>query len=142
LVTGKWWPNLVNSVTGKITWAHQASEPVYVWGNTFNRVGYTNDAYWANSDSATIENRDYYLELPNFKERVNFNGSAGIGQGLLSGRPITCTPVVGYWATDTNTFYTCTVPNTWTKFYTPYTYPHPLAGSAGTPSVATSGPIN
>jgi len=64
--------------------------------------------------------------LPNFKQRVNFNGTAGIGQGLLKARPNTCAPSVGYWATDTNTLYTCTAPNTWTNFYTPYIYPHPL----------------
>lgn len=140
LLTGKQWPNVVNSLTGKITWPHQESEPVYVWNNTFHRVGYTNDAYWANADSVAIENRDYYLELPNFKEPVNFNGTAGIGQGLLSARPNTCTPVVGYWATDTNTLYTCTATNTWTNFYTPYTYPHPLVGNSETPPLPPTEP--
>jgi len=140
LLTGKQWPNLVNSLTGKITWPHQASEPVYVWNNTFNRVGYTSDAYWANADSVAVENRDYYLQLPNFKEPASFNGTAGIGQGLLSARPRTCTPVVGYWATDTNTLYTCTVTNTWSNFYTPYTHPHPLVGSSGAPPTSSADP--
>jgi len=103
-------------------------------------VGYTSDAYWANADSVAAENRDYYLELPNFKEPVNFNGTAGIGQGRLSARPSTCTPVVGYWAIDTKTLYTCTAKNTWTNFYTPYTYPHPLVGSSGTPPAPPTGP--
>jgi len=40
---------------------------------------------------------------------------------------------VGYWETDTNTFFVCDgVPaNHWQAIYTPYVYPHPLAG--GTP---------
>jgi len=126
IVTGKDWPNLLNTATGTIAWPHQASEPVYVWNNTFNTVGYSSDAFWANADSVSVENRDYYLQLPNVKEPAKFNGTAGIGQGPLSGRPGTCTPFVGYWATDQKTLYQCTAANTWTAFYTPFTYPHPL----------------
>ena len=74
----------------------------------------------------TVENRDYYLELPNYDESASFNGTAGIGQGSLSARPSTCKPSVAYWATDTNTLYQCSSANTWTAYYAPYTYPHPL----------------
>jgi hypothetical protein len=67
----------------------------------------------------------------------SFNGTVGVGSGLLSGRPSTCTTGVGYWATDQGSWnssgaggqgvlYKCTATNTWTLYYTPYTYPHPL----------------
>lgn len=65
--------------------------------------------------------------------------TTGVGVGTLANRPASCTPGVGYWATDQGTWnqapgtpggqgvlYKCTAPNTWTRYYTPYTYPHPL----------------
>jgi len=87
------------------------------------------------------ENAQYY------NHNLDFDGRTGIGCGTLTQRPATCIPGVGYWATkqscagieDTNvgdhpatpisgTLYQCTAPNTWTAYYTPYTYPHPLRG--------------
>jgi hypothetical protein len=57
----------------------------------------------------------------------SFDGSVGIGVGLLSARPSSGLTVgVGYWATDTNTLYRATGATTWETYYTPYTYPHPL----------------
>lgn len=69
-----------------------------------------------------INNRDFYVEV------ASFNGTAGTGSGVLASRPATCTPFVAYWATDTSTLYQCTSTNTWTSYYTPYRYPHPLQG--------------
>ncbi len=87
------------------------------------------------------------LENVNFfnDQTPNFNGTVGCGCGPLSSRPSTCTVGVGYWATNqtctqvssancgphpsaplSGTFYKCTATNTWTSYYTPYTYPHPL----------------
>ncbi len=142
-------PAKVDSVTGTITWPHQAADPWYIWSVTFTPVmNLTNGGLWVSFDTVTVENRDYYLQLPNFKEPATFNGTAGIGVGLLSARPATCTvnPVtgfgVGYFATDTNTLYVCmTTNNNWTVYYTPFTYPHPLVsntpvGNPPTPPVA------
>jgi len=84
------------------------------------------------------ENFDY------FNYTASFNGTAGVGCGTLASRPASCTTGVGYWATTqscsdltgmvganpttpiSGTLYKCTSTNTWTAYYTPYTYPHPL----------------
>lgn len=71
---------------------------------------------------------------------ASFTGATGVGSGTLTARPATCTTGVGYWATDQGTwntlgtdglFYKCTSANTWSLYYTPLTYPHPLRSGAG-----------
>jgi hypothetical protein len=61
-----------------------------------------------------------------WRQTTPFTGASGVGVGLLADRPATCTTGVGYWATDTNTLYRATATNTWTAYYRPYAYPHPL----------------
>lgn len=79
----------------------------------------------------------------------DFSSGGGVGCGTLANRPATCTTGVGYWATNqscsnlsdmvgvapstpiSGTLYKCTAPNTWTAYYTPYTYPHPLRTGGG-----------
>jgi hypothetical protein len=144
LLTGLF-PNKKNSATGTITWPHQASEPVYAWMNIFKTfTNLSNFNYWNNTGPvAIVENQDYYLELPNQNKAATFNGTAGVGSGPVSARPATCTaglggntPGVGYWATDVNggTLFVCNPTNTWTTYYTPYTFPHPLTQGSGTGS--------
>lgn len=60
-------------------------------------------------------NRDYFL--PQY--------------GPAAALPSTCTAdgTTYYGTTDTDVIYKCTSTNTWTQFYVPYTYPHPLRGS-------------
>jgi hypothetical protein len=113
-------PNAVNTTTGTIAWPNEVLEPYYDWLNVFG------GATPVNPSGPIQANRDYYTA------NVSFNGTSGTGSGLLSARPATCTVMVGYWATDTNTFYRCTTTNTWTVYYTPYTYPHPLTLGSGT----------
>ena len=72
----------------------------------------------------------------------NISSNGGIGYGTLANRPTTCETSsetafgngaagAGYFATDVGsqgTLYTCSATNTWSVYYTPYTYPHPLVG--------------
>jgi hypothetical protein len=113
-------------VTG--SWPRQALEPAYAWGNTYNNVRQLDLA----SGYPTIKkNRDFY------NQETPFDGRAGIGVGSLAERPKGCTPGVAYWATDQGEWdnthagpdgqlYICTMPNTWSLYYRPYTYPHPF----------------
>ena len=119
----------------------QETQPVYVFLNR-NETGISN-IY--NTDTDHIQaNRDYFVE------GATFDGTSGVGCGTLANMPATCTynettgTGVGYWATNQScsdftefigvdhtsnfegTLYRCTADNTWTEYYTPYTYPHPL----------------
>jgi len=112
------------------SWPHQVSEPAYAWGNTHDGSRQLDLA----SPYPTIqENRDFY------NQKTPFDGTAGVGVGKLAERPKTCTPGVAYWATDQGDWnsthdgsdgqlYVCTQRDTWSFYYKPYTYPHPLVG--------------
>ena len=115
--------------------------PVYVWDNTLSGSQATSISGYIQSSALLADNLDYYQQFGTLGESGSFNGTKGVGQGLLSARPSTCmagtdpetggsAPGVGYWATDTNTLYVCNPTNTWTAYYTPYTYPHPLTQSS------------
>jgi len=92
-------------------------------------------------DNYEINENDEFFDFD-----TSFDGTSGVGCGTLANRPATCTTGVGYWATDqscsdlsgvvgvnpttpiSGMLYKCTATNTWTAYYTPYTYPHPLRG--------------
>ncbi|MDP3996220.1 MAG: LamG-like jellyroll fold domain-containing protein [bacterium] len=116
------------------------------------------DINWLNMGRSTsiAENVDF------FTQRIGiFDGSGlasnggGVGAGTLANRPSTCTVGVGYWATNqtsiladvvgdnpttsiSGTLFKCTAPNTWTAYYTPFTYPHPVRTDCATyPTLCT-----
>jgi hypothetical protein len=148
------------------SWPHNLLEPIYEWRNQFlpgEGGGWVHGLYNPDNSTAGLQvfraNRDYYAYTLAWNGSAftgtAFNGTVGTGSGLLSARPSTCTagmggtygasPTgsfgVGYWATDTNTLYICTATNTWTAYYTPYTYPHPLVTGSQT-SGAPQPPTN
>ena len=119
----------------------------YYWNNRKNNSTYisfsvtqdTSNGVSPNSPAVLAANREFW------QFNSSFNGTVGIGCGALSTRPATCTTGVAYWATEqscttideanvganpktpiSGTLYKCTAPNTWTEYFIPYTYPHPL----------------
>jgi hypothetical protein len=121
----------------------QSLSPAYTWGNFSNAT-----PIYPNVDleapTHIKENRDYYRHDTTNCAAGGASCSKGMGCGTLANRPAACTTGVGYWATNQScsdmtgmvganpstpiagTLYKCTATNTWTAYYTPYTYPHPL----------------
>lgn len=119
---------------------NEALDPIYEWNDSMSPVRMNANM---EADAKTIANRDWYTDGSNGNPRVQtsptspFNGTSGVGWGTMANRPTTCTPYVGYWATDQGSWnqsglggqgelFVCTATNQWTLHYTPYTYPHPL----------------
>jgi len=134
----------------------------YSWNNRASYTGSLGYPYTGTTGNCGGHTRpavgvDYFYE----------NSSPGVTSGTLANIPGTCTTGQGYWATNqtagltnltnyvgditTNpsrqtiqgTLYKCTSSNTWTAFYTPYTYPHPLTTGipGGIPVVRPSAPV-
>ncbi len=132
--------------TGKPGADNQASDPAYEWLD--NQDGTTKPGF-------TVGGTGYFHIQPNrdyFAWTSSFNGTSGVGSGVLASRPATCTTGVGYWATDQGNWnqsgsggqgelFVCTATNVWTLNYTPYTYPHPIEAQ-GTTSQQPSAPVN
>ena len=109
----------------------------YFWNNTRNGTNGTVAVVKPPSGCTVTENANFW----NLNAACTASAcAAGIGQGTVAPSG-TCTTGVGFWKASTATattssaviqnaaFYKCTAPNTWTNYYTAYTYPHPLRGS-------------
>lgn len=140
------WRQPGRDVTGKYS-------PSYFWNNKWSDTGaridmsYDDPGGSPDYSSQHIQmDREYFDAVsinPQSSPTSPFNGTTGMGFGTLANRPTTCTTSsetafgngaagVGYFATDDGaqgTLYTCSATNTWTAYYQPYTYPHPLTGN-------------
>lgn len=130
-------------------WVNEALDPIYQWAD-YASGGANVNAPMGSGSGKVVANRDYYVQVSGIQTSSTspFNGTTGVGWGTLANRPATCSPAVGYFATDQGSWnqsgiggqgelFVCTATNTWSLHYTPYTYPHPLTTGTGTaPSAA------
>jgi hypothetical protein len=133
-------PSTVNNTTGTIAWPNQALEPVRQWVNVWTPPRFTSNAIVQDIDGILTYGTDYWSGTG------STSVTGGIGNGTLASRPGSASTAESYWANDvgswnagTNSFYvsqgTLYVWNgSWTTYYTPYIYPHPLV----TPAISTA----
>jgi hypothetical protein len=133
----------------------QVLDPIYQWNDSYSCGANVNSPLGSTFSRKIIANRDYYPQASGVQTSPSspFNGTSGTGWGTLSNRPTTCTPQVGYWATDQGDWnqsasggqgelFVCTATNTWTMHYEPYTYPHPLIAGGSTSGNLPQPPTN
>jgi len=140
---------------GLAGWPNPALDPVYEAGEKMTTGGLGTPVSIATDGTSTrvLFNRDVYAEVSQSAQSSPtspFNGTVGTGYGTLANRPTTCTPHVGYWATDQGNWnssgggqgelFICTAANSWTMSYEPYTYPHPLTAGTSTTGPAGGNP--
>ncbi len=83
---------------------------------------------------------------PSIRKRKSGGITTVASPPVITAGPAACAPGTGYWATDqsctelagmvgldpenpiTGTFFKCTAADTWTEYFVPFTYPHPLRG--------------
>jgi hypothetical protein len=146
----------IGVVGDAVQWQHsptfgawnQILAPIYIFDNMTGGSQMSVEIDNAGNAALHIQaNRDYYSYIQ------NFSGTSSVGSGPIALRPALCTAGVAYWATDEGEWnslsagpdgrlYKCTATNTWTLYFTPYTYPHPWTQSNNILSVPLAAPQN
>jgi hypothetical protein len=155
LLRGTFPGSKINVALGTAAWPRQALEPIYEWLTTGGPATGWGGAWFNNGASPQVQqNRDIFFHHGNSGCNAGAAScTTGVGVGTLAQRPSTCTLNVAYWATDQGEWnsvngstpdgqlYRCTSTNTWTLYYKPHTYPHPLVqGQTQTPPIPPSPP--
>jgi hypothetical protein len=138
-------------------WPNQALEPCYNFLNTTfaAQPGFPNADDADGGANNAVKDRDYFL-TDNTNCVSGMGCTAGVGSGTTL--PTTCTLNTGFWKTNVGAWrtatpvkgvayagqgvlYRCVSTNTWSAYYTPLTYPHPLISDtpAGGPAPAATG---
>ncbi len=120
------------------------------------------DLYYVSPATGGLaENTDWWQQKSGTFDGTGITGG-GVGCGTT--KPETCTAGVAFWQTTQGnctdptgwvgrsndrtsgtatkiegTLYKCTATNTWTSYFIPYTYPHPLRGESNVNSVTSMG---
>jgi hypothetical protein len=104
--------------TTEPTWPANKLEPLYIWLNNLSGTPSVFSSIFGSN--LFQQNRDWYTD-----------NAASTGVRTGTSLPATCSPLQAFWNTSTNTLYQCQTANTWTVFYTPFAYPHPLTQNLG-----------
>lgn len=160
LLNGANFPSRVNTVTSTQSWPHQTLSPIYAWANNWTPTGTSGQGIVFDGTGTLADNRDYFMQYGtggetgsncttspcnitrgiNQTNRVPVNGTdlCPVNIDPMTGSPVSG---VGWWDTANITLYTCgTTANTWNAYYTPYTYPNPLAAPSATVTVSCASP--
>jgi hypothetical protein len=130
-ITSKWREEYNDSISppasNVISGQPQHVSESYEWGNTKNGVTAIVPYIGGTVDYGGAIGLVPQFNIDCWKQVTPFTGASGVGSGLLSARPVSCTLIgAAYYATDVGTLYRWESPGQWEDYYSPYAYPHPL----------------
>lgn len=119
----------------------ESQDQAYAWSNAQSVL--VNQCEAPQATGMVGFNRDVYTDVDSASCASGGACTSGVGTG--TSLPTTCTVGVAYWKTDAGgnwdtthggandgALYKCTSTNTFTLYYTPYTYPDPLISGSCT----------